>query len=165
MNNTLFKLSVIASVLLLTACNDSKNERPEINYKPQAINANVITQTEVVITDMLNAYDQNNEPLTFTLVTEPKFGTVVIAESGNYTYTPNLEVTGADSFEFVVSDGVNQSDIGMVNITIEALNVDFAAQVSKAFSQSPSDMPLSVNGRHYLNTEVETDFDELLVDF
>ena len=74
MNNTLFKLSVIASVLLLTACNDSKNERPEINYKPQAINANVITQTEVVITDMLNAYDQNNEPLTFTLVTEPKFG-------------------------------------------------------------------------------------------
>ena len=166
MNNmNLLRISVLASVLAISACNNSKNDKPKINYKPQVNNATVVTETEVAVTDMLIASDKENDPLTFSLITEPKLGNVTIETNGNYVYTPKLEATGEDSFEFTVSDGVNTSVVGMVNITIEALNVDFATQVSKAFSQSPSDMPLSVNGRHYLNTEVETDFDELLVDF
>ncbi len=165
MNNmNLLRVSALASVLAISACN-SDNDKPKVNYKPQAVNASVITQTEVPVTDMLSASDKENDPLAFVLVTEPKLGTVSVESNGNYVYTPNIEVTGEDSFEFSVSDGVNQPVIGTINITIEQLPVDFSTQVRSAFRQEPSSLPLSVNGRHYLNTEVETDFDELLVDF
>lgn len=166
MNNmNLLRIGALASVLAISACSNDKDDKSKVNYFPQATDAIVVTQTEVAISDMLLGTDRNNDPLTFALVSEPKLGIVLVAENGNYTYTPNQEVTGEDSFEFSVSDGVNQPVIGTINITIEQLPVDFSTQVRSAFRQEPSSLPLSVNGRHYLNTEVETDFDELLVDF
>jgi hypothetical protein len=94
------------------------------------------------------------------LVSEPSLGMVNIDADGNFTYTPNKEVTGTDSFTFGVSDGVNSQVSAMVNITIEALQVDFAQFTSDAFNQAPNAEPLSVNGREFTNKD--TDINNLI---
>ncbi|MEI8618839.1 Ig-like domain-containing protein [Pseudoalteromonas sp. B193] len=115
------------------------------------------TQTEVSITDMLNASDNDGDSLTYSLTSEPTLGTVTVNSDGYFTYTPNKEVTGSDSFMFGVSDGVNSQVTATVNITIDALQVDFAQFATDAFNQAPNAEPLTVNGQVFTNTDTDVD--------
>jgi hypothetical protein len=69
-----------------------------------------------------------------------------------------------DSFEYGVSDGVNPQVTAMVDITIEALEVDFAQLARDVFHQAPTDKPLSINGRVFTNIDTNATFDDLLTD-
>ncbi|QLJ10407.1 Ig-like domain-containing protein [Pseudoalteromonas sp. JSTW] len=161
-------LMIMAGVL--AGCNDSDNDDKDdmkpvpVNQAPSATDAMVTTQTEVVIEDMLEGSDPEGDALTYSLVSEPTLGSVVVQSDGSYTYTPNAETTGADSFEFAVSDGVNSQVTATVSITIEALQVDFAAIGRAAFNQAASDEPLRLNGRVFLNTGAEANFDDLVTE-
>ena len=160
-------LTFIITALLLGACNNSndKNESmPMANKAPTASDVMVTTQTEVAIEDMLQGSDPEGDSLSFVLVTEPMLGMVVVNTDGSYTYIPNLEVTGMDSFEYGVSDGVNPQVTAMVDITIEALEVDFAQLARDVFHQAPTDKPLSINGRVFTNIDTNATFDDLLTD-
>ena len=166
------KLSHIATlltVLVLSGCNndDDKNSvepPPVVNKAPTASADMVTTQTEVTIEDMLQGTDPEGDTLTFSLVTEPMLGMVVVNTDGSYVYTPNAEATGTDSFTFAVSDGVNEQVTAMVDITIEVLEVDFAQFSRAAFNQAPTDKPLSVNGRTFPNADAKVNYDDLLTD-
>ena len=167
-----FKLShlgLLLAALTLSACNndDDKNtvEPPVVvNNAPMASDDMVTTQTEVVIEDILQGSDPDGDTLTFSLVNEPMLGMVVVNADGSYTYTPNAETTGSDSFTFAVSDGVNTQVTAMVDITIEALEVDFAQLGRDAFNQAATDKPLSINGRTFTNTDAQANFDDLVTD-
>lgn len=153
-------ICVLLSALTLGACSsddDKKQPTPVVNTAPTASDAMLTTQTEVSITDMLSATDNDGDSLTYSLTNEPTLGTVTINSDGNFTYTPNKEVTGSDSFMFGVSDGVNSQVTATVNITIDALQVDFAQFATDAFNQAPNAEPLTVNGRVFTNTDTDVD--------
>lgn len=163
-NRSTLLLSVFAGVL--AGCggsdNDDKMKPTPVNNAPRAIDAMVTTQTEVAIEDMLKGSDPDGDALTYSLVSEPSLGDVVVNADGSYTYTPNPETTGSDSFDFAVTDSKNSQATATVSITIEALQVDFATIGRAAFSQSASDKPLSLNGRVFTNTGAEANFDDLV---
>lgn len=167
-----FKIShgvMLFGALILSGCNDddhSKQDAPieVVNKAPTASSAMVTTQTEVAINDMLEGLDPEGKALTYSLVSEPMLGMVVVNSDGSYTYTPNAETTGSDSFTFAVSDGVNAQVTAMIDITIEALEVDFAQFGRAAFGQAATDKPLSVNGRVFTNADAQANFDDLLTD-
>ncbi|TMO81867.1 hypothetical protein CWC16_01680 [Pseudoalteromonas sp. S3776] len=157
-NLTLTHIGVLLGALTLGACSnddDNKQPTPVVNTAPSASDVMLTTQTEVEINDTLVASDADGDSLTYELTTEPTLGNVVVNSDGSFTYTPNKEATGSDSFMFGVSDGVNQQVTAMVDITIEALQVDFAQFASDAFNQSPNDEPLSTNGRVFTNTDTD----------
>ncbi|XQF91357.1 Ig-like domain-containing protein (plasmid) [Pseudoalteromonas espejiana] len=157
-NLTLTHTGLLLCALTLGACSnddDNKQPTPVVNTAPSASDAMLTTQTEVAINDTLIATDADGDSLTYALTTEPTLGTVVVNSDGSFTYTPNKEATGSDSFMFGVSDGVNQQVTAMVDITIEALQVDFAQFASDAFNQGPNDEPLSTNGRVFTNTDTD----------
>ncbi|KPZ54762.1 MULTISPECIES: Ig-like domain-containing protein [unclassified Pseudoalteromonas] len=157
-NLTLTHIGVLLGALTLSACSnddDNKQPTPVVNTAPSASDVMLTTQTEVEINDTLVASDADGDSLTYELTTEPTLGNVVVNSDGSFTYTPNKEATGSDSFMFGVSDGVNQQVTAMVDITIEALQVDFAQFASDAFNQSPNDEPLSTNGRVFTNTDTD----------
>jgi hypothetical protein len=56
-------------------------------------------------------------PYTVTLLTQPAHGTLAGANN-DYTYTPDPGYTGADSFRWKVNDGLSDSNIASVSITV-----------------------------------------------
>jgi VCBS repeat-containing protein len=94
-----------------------------VNDTPVA-NAQSITPTEdTVYTGTLTGSDIENSALTYTIVTQPTKGTVTItnASTGAFTYTPNLNVTGLDSFTFKVNDGTVDSVPATISVNILAI--------------------------------------------
>ena len=60
-----------------------------------------------------NDTDLEGQPLTATLgSTTPQHGTLVFNGNGSFTYTPNTNFVGVDSFTYTVSDGGAVSNHG-----------------------------------------------------
>lgn len=59
------------------------------------------------ITDNVNSNDSDieNDVLTYTLVSGPSNGTLNFNNDGSFTYTPNADFNGTDSFTYNVCDG------------------------------------------------------------
>lgn len=68
-----------------------------------------------------NDSDPENGTLTATLSNSPDNGTVVVNSDGSFTYTPDTDFTGADSFTYLASDG-DFSSTGNVSITVTPMN-------------------------------------------
>ncbi|MCU7555337.1 cadherin-like domain-containing protein [Alteromonas sp. ASW11-19] len=158
-------LLVIAGSLALTGCFDSDDD-DEIkeNTAPEAVSEAFTTQADTAFTDTLTATDADGDALTFSIDSAATLGTVDLMSDGQFTYTPNPQVTGNDSFTFQVSDG-EATATGTIEVTIEALTVSFAAYTRTAFAQDASATPLPVNGRDFTQDADDPDaFDDLLMD-
>ena len=60
--------------------------------------------------------------LTATLVANASNGTATLAPAGGFTYTPNANFSGTDSFTYTASDGTAVSNVATVTITVTAVN-------------------------------------------
>ncbi|MFO0909473.1 MAG: Ig-like domain-containing protein [Isosphaeraceae bacterium] len=91
--------------------------------KPIANNQNVTANTGVAKSISLGASDPNTPPktLTYSIVGGPSHGTLTgfNAATGAVTYTSDAYV-GADSFTFRVNNGVMDSDLATVFITVNS---------------------------------------------
>lgn len=157
-NLNLRHVCILSVSLIMAACSndDDKNKSPTItNSAPSASDVILATQTEVSISDMLRATDIDGDTLSYSLSSEPTLGVVEVNSDGSFTYTPNKETTGTDSFKFGVSDGISSQVNATVSITIEALQVEFAQFATDALNQQPTAEPLSVNGRVFTNTDTD----------
>ncbi|MFZ7823862.1 Ig-like domain-containing protein [Priestia sp. 40] len=68
-------------------------------------------------------FDPDGDPLTFTLLNPPPSnGSVVLGANGVFTYTPNLNYTGMDTFGVLVSDGKGGTSLSTVTLTIVPVN-------------------------------------------
>ncbi len=91
------------------------------------------TDEDVALVDnVLTNEDANNvdvgETLTATLVTGPTNGQLTLNADGAFTYTPNAEFSGSDSFTYRAADAEFQADVSTVTITINAVNDPPVAQ-------------------------------------
>lgn len=93
---------------------------PRENQPPTAQPGQLETYRNIPNTGTLTATDPENGTLTYKVDTEPKRGTVEVQEDGTFTYTPNENKVGKDSFTFTVTDEAgNTSQPEKVTITIK----------------------------------------------
>jgi len=91
---------------------------------PIAVDDTETTQEDTPISGdvVLNDSDPDGDALMVTLppLVAPSFGNLVLNADGTYTYTPNQNYHGADSFEYEVCDGGSPAlcATAVVNITI-----------------------------------------------
>lgn len=69
-----------------------------------------------------NDTDVNGNLLTAVLVSGPSHGLLVFLPDGSFTYTPNANYTGPDSFTYRATDLLSQSNVATVSLTIGAIN-------------------------------------------
>ena len=69
-----------------------------------------------------NDTDANGDPLTAALVSGPENGTLTLNADGSFTYTPNANFNGSDSFAYMAYDGLEYSDVAAVSITVDPVN-------------------------------------------
>ena len=161
----LSKLLILGTcTIALSGCFDEDDDQIEVNSPPEAGSVSLITQTETDINDQLTANDADGDNLVFAVVEEPQLGQLTLQSDGNFTYTPNAEITGTDSFVFSVTDDSSAPVSGTVDITIELLEVSFRSQSRLAFQQMNMDLPLSVNGRVFIQDVTEQNEYQDLID-
>lgn len=87
-------------------------------------NAQSITVTEdVAFSGTLTGTDADGDALTFSAgAVAAAHGTVTINPGGSFTYTPNSNFSGTDSFSFKVNDGTTNSADATVSVTVTAVN-------------------------------------------
>jgi len=67
-----------------------------------------------------NDTDTENDPLTAVLVTDVSSGTLNLAADGSFSYDPNPGFIGSDSFTYQANDGLADSNIATVTITVNS---------------------------------------------
>ncbi len=87
---------------------------------PIAQNLTLSTQLDTPISQTLPVSDLDGDPLTCEIVSEPLHGTVTLGnpDTCTFTYTPDSEYTGNDSFDFRANDGRADSNIATVTIEV-----------------------------------------------
>ena len=73
---------------------------------------------DTTITGAMMASDVDSASLTAILVAQAGHGTVTLNPDGSFSYTPDGEYIGSDSFTFRVNDGSRDSNVATVNLTI-----------------------------------------------
>ncbi|WP_152047600.1 tandem-95 repeat protein [Aureimonas psammosilenae] len=69
-----------------------------------------------------NDTDVNGNALTAVLVTGPANGSLTLNADGSFTYTPNANFNGADSFTYQAGDGTATSEPVTVTLNVGAVN-------------------------------------------
>ena len=132
-NDGVLNSSIATISITITAQNDP----------PQSNNINIATDEDNGIASTLSASDIENDTLTYFIVSQPSLGSVNITNTsqGAFTYAPNSNVSGNDSFTFKVNDGNSDSNIATATITIRSVN-DIPSADDKIF-QIIEDTPLN----------------------
>ena len=98
---------------------NSNNATVTLNTNvPTANNMNLTTVMNRAINTTFNVTNPKNNTLIYTMLSEPMHGTLNCTSDGRLIYTPNINYTGTDNFTYKVNDGLFESNIGFVNITI-----------------------------------------------
>ncbi|WP_141925879.1 Ig-like domain-containing protein, partial [Vibrio crassostreae] len=101
------------------------NDTPTLvdsNGDPLGDSVAVTTDEDTSVSGSLSASDGDNDSLSFSKGSEPSNGSVTVDENGNWTYTPNADYNGSDSFTVVVSDGQGGTDTLTVNVGVTPVN-------------------------------------------
>lgn len=86
---------------------------------PVAEDSTIETYKNLPNEALLKVKDPEGQTLTFTVMRQPRRGTVVIREDGSFHYTPNKNKVGVDSFTYTATDPAgNVSREATVTITI-----------------------------------------------
>ena len=93
-----------------------------VNDAPVAQDGSNSGTEDTTINGMLVATDVDSPSLTYGLDTQAAHGAVVVNPNGSYTYTPNRDFNGADSFTFTANDGTTGSNAATVSLTVNPVN-------------------------------------------
>ena len=111
----------------VTAVNDApvaaKDAYTLAEDQPGGVHGNVLANDSDVDADpALNKAGQALDTLTVSGHTNPQHGTLVMAANGDFTYTPNANYNGPDSFTYTVKDSAGATSTATVTLNVTPVN-------------------------------------------
>ncbi|MEA5047425.1 MAG: Ig-like domain-containing protein, partial [Eubacteriales bacterium] len=91
------------------------------NDPPVVTPMDLETDEDTKITKTAVASDVENNPVTFFLSDTPQYGTAAVNADGSFTYTPEKDFNGSDSFVIGANDGQSENSTGTALIRIQVL--------------------------------------------
>ena len=106
---------------------------------------------------LLNDFDPDGNPLQATLLNGPTHGSLELSDEGSFTYRPDTDFHGEDSFTYLAGDGTQESNVATVQISV--LSVNDAPQVNDWAYVIDEDTQLNVGSGGLLTgaTDIEDD--------
>jgi VCBS repeat-containing protein len=102
---------------------------------------------------LANDSDPDGGPLTVVAQARPIHGTLELNDDGSFSYTPDGNFNGADSFTYVVTDPEGCTDTATVTIMITAVN-DAPAVTVPGKQAAPEDVAVSITGISVSDTDL-----------
>ncbi|MBI3503481.1 MAG: tandem-95 repeat protein, partial [Proteobacteria bacterium] len=95
-----------------------------VNDAPTTAGGTASGNEDTPITGHLAGADVDGDALTFSVPVSgaPQYGSVTVAPDGSYTYTPNANFNGTDSFTYTVADGKGGTTTGTIAIDVASVN-------------------------------------------
>ena len=90
-----------------------------------------------------NDTDPDGDPLVAILDSGVSHGLLALDLNGSFVYTPTLSYIGTDSFTYRANDGIDNSNLAVVSLTITGTNTSPVALDDS--SSTPEDNPVTVN--------------------
>ncbi len=115
-----------------------------------------ITTTNVFANDS----DVEGDSLSIDSFTQPTHGAVVSHGDGTFTYTPDANYFGSDSFTYTVSDGNGGFDTATINLNVESVN-DGPEAVYDSFT---TDEDTAITTSNVLDNDTDLEGDTISVD-
>ncbi|EJN03643.1 Ig-like domain-containing protein [Phyllobacterium sp. YR531] len=112
-----------------------------VNDGPTGTDTTITTREDTPISGQVPANDADGDPLTFTVTDQPSNGTVVMRPDGSYTYTPNANFNGTETFNVRVDDG--KGGFTIVTVTVNVSPVNDAPVGSDTEVTTDEDTPIS----------------------
>jgi len=113
-----------------------------INDGPTGTASQIQTDEDTPVSGQLPAEDVEGETLTFVLVSSPENGRVDLGTDGSYTYTPDRNFVGADSFLWSALDPAGATT-GPVRVDINVGSLNDAPTVEAATFSLSEDTPFN----------------------
>jgi PKD repeat protein len=113
------------------------------NDPPIAADLSIPTSEDTDVSITLTADDGDGDLLTYSVVTDPTKGTLS-GSAPNLAYTPNPDDNGEDSFTFVANDGLADSNIATVIITITPIDDPIVAHDDNATTAEDNAVTIDV---------------------
>ncbi len=108
---------------------------------------------------LVNDSDPEGDPITATIEQQPTNGTVSLSTDGAFSYEPNANFFGTDTFTYLVSDGVSAS---IATVTIDVLNSNDPPIPEDDVYQVEQDEVLEVSAANgVLSNDTDPDGDSL----
>ncbi len=95
---------------------------------------------------LFNDSDPDGDNLTAVNASNPPGGTVVLSSNGGFTYTPDADFNGTDTFTYQANDGLANSNTATVTITVTPVNDPPSFQVGADQTVSASNGAVTVPG-------------------
>ncbi|WP_298912101.1 tandem-95 repeat protein [uncultured Roseobacter sp.] len=93
-----------------------------VNDAPAIQDAAVTVSEDNIVVGQIDASDVDGDELTFTLITVPENGEVVLLQDGSYAYTPDADFNGTDDFGVRVTDPSGETADATITVTVTASN-------------------------------------------
>ncbi len=149
---------VLVHPIFANAPTGGRTERVFTNTPPVPVLDKVTTNEDVPVSGNLlaNDYDPDGGPLHAIVETKTSSnGKLVIRVDGTFTYTPNPNFHGAESFSYVVCDYENSCCDGKVEILVTG--TQDAPVGNPDFFSTNEDSPLDSSPGSVLENDVDTD--------
>ena len=110
---------------------DGATEIAEVTINVRAVNDAPVANDDTVTIDedtsvnidvLDNDFDQENDELTVSIVSQPINGTVRVNPDGSVTYRPNGDFNGTETFEYEICDPSGECDTAMVTVLVTPVN-------------------------------------------
>ncbi len=132
----------------------------EVNTAPVAQDLFETTLEDIPVDVTLVATDAEDDALTYAIVDQPAHGTVTLVGT-TATYTPELDFNGVDSFTYKANDGLEDSAMAVVTITVTPVN-DAPVAVDDQYV-TDEDVMLTVAAPGILENDSDVEGDEMTI--
>ena len=99
-----------------------------VNNSPVAEDDTYVVEEDLILTVnapagvLNNDSDEETDPLTAELISGVSNGFLALNSNGSFTYEPNADFSGTDSFKYIANDEISDSNTATVSIIVNPVN-------------------------------------------